>query len=181
MIQTEFPGHPLYHALCRHDYESLARTLLAERKLARFPPFIYQVLLWAEAPKIDLALAFLAEAAALAEAPKDIEIFDPVPAQMARLKGMERAYLLVQSGSRNKLQKFLGEWRGQLDAFLAAKYAGHWTWIRWSFNLSHSPVIRKYCRKTCSAWTRKPHALMPSCPHTLQAVSASNLPIICSA
>jgi primosomal protein N' (replication factor Y) len=128
VIQTEFPGHPLYHALCRHDYESLAQTLLTERKLARFPPFIYQVLLWAEAPKIDLALAFLADAAALAEAPKHVEIFDPVPAQMARLKGMERAYLLVQSGSRNKLQKFLGEWRGHLDALPSRK-------VRWALDV----------------------------------------------
>jgi primosomal protein N' (replication factor Y) len=128
LIQTEFPGHPLYHALCRHDYDSMARTVLAERKLARFPPFIYQVLLWAEAPKIDLALAFLTDAAALAATPKDIEIFDPVPAQMARLKGMERAYLLVQSGSRNKLQKFLGEWRVPLDALPARK-------VRWALDV----------------------------------------------
>jgi len=128
LIQTEFPGHPLYHALCRHDYDSLAQTVLAERKLARFPPFIYQVLLWAEAPKIDLALAFLADAAALAETLKHVEVFDPVPAQMARLKGMERAYLLIQSGSRNKLQKFLGEWRGQLDALPSRK-------VRWALDV----------------------------------------------
>jgi primosomal protein N' (replication factor Y) len=128
LIQTEFPGHPLYHALCRHDYESLAQTLLAERKLARFPPFIYQVLLWAEATKIDLALAFLTDAAALAGSPKNVEIFDPVPAQMARLKGMERAYLLVQSGSRNNLQKFLGGWRVQLDALPARK-------VRWALDV----------------------------------------------
>jgi len=128
LIQTEFPGHPLYHALCRHDYDSLAQTALAERKLARFPPFIYQALLWAEAPKIDLALAFLADAAALAAMPKHVEVFDPVPAQMARLKGMERAYLLIQSGSRNKLQKFLGDWRGQLDALPARK-------VRWALDV----------------------------------------------
>jgi primosomal protein N' (replication factor Y) len=85
-------------------------------------------LLWAEAPKIDLALVFLTDAAALAATPKDIEIFDPVPAQMARLKGMERAYLLVQSGSRNKLQKFLGEWRVQLDALPARK-------VRWALDV----------------------------------------------
>ena len=128
LIQTEFPNHPLYHALCRHDYDSLAQTLLAERKLARFPPYIYQVLLWAEASKIDLALAFLADAAALAGAPKHIDLFDPVPAQMARLKGMERAYLLVQSSSRSKLQKFLGEWQSQLDTLPSRK-------VRWALDV----------------------------------------------
>ncbi|HEX8874179.1 MAG TPA: primosomal protein N', partial [Nitrosospira sp.] len=128
LIQTEFPNHPLYHALCRHDYDSLAQTLLAERKLARFPPFIYQALLWAEAPKIDVALAFLADAATMAGAPKHIEMFDPVPAQMARLKGMERACLLVQSSSRNTLQKFLGDWRARLDAVPGRK-------VRWALDV----------------------------------------------
>ncbi|SEL21546.1 primosomal protein N' [Nitrosovibrio tenuis] len=128
LIQTEFPNHPLYQALCRHDYDSLAQTLLVERKLARFPPFIYQVLLWAEAPSIDLALAFLANAEGISAKPKHIEIFDPVPAQMPRLKGMERAYLLVQSSSRSKLQKFLGEWRTQLDALPDRK-------VRWALDV----------------------------------------------
>jgi len=128
LIQTEFPDHPLYRALQRHDYDSLAQTLLAERKLAGFPPFAYQGLLWAEAPELSLALAFLADAAALADAPKHVEIFDPIPAQMARLKGMERAHLLVQSDSRRKLQKFLSAWRARLDALVARK-------VRWALDV----------------------------------------------
>ena len=126
LIQTEFPGHPLYHALWRHDYDSLAQTLLAERKMARFPPFVYQVLLWAEAPRSTWRWIFC-RCRSPSEGDEAFEIFDPVPAQMARLKGMERAYLLVQSGSRNKLQKFLGEWRDSSTPFLPARYDGHWT------------------------------------------------------
>lgn len=124
LIQTEFPHHPLYHALQRHDYDLLAQTILEERRTAKFPPFVYQVLLRAEAPRIDTALSFLASAATVAEAPKQIEVFDPVPAQMARLKGMERAYLLVQSGSRKKLQAFLKAWRAKLDLLPSRK-------VRW--------------------------------------------------
>ena len=115
LIQTEFPGHPLYHALQRQDYDALARTLLEERKAAGFPPFVYQALLRAEAPEIAVALSFLASAASVANPPEGVEVFDPVPAQMSRLKGMERAYLLTQSGSRRKLQAFLTEWRARLD------------------------------------------------------------------
>lgn len=114
LIQTEFPDHPLYYALRRHDYASLAQALLEERQAARFPPFVYQALLRAEAPRIDTALNFL-ERAAEAAPLKQVEIFDPVPAQMARLKGMERAHLLVQSRSRAKLQAFLSAWRMELD------------------------------------------------------------------
>jgi primosomal protein N' (replication factor Y) len=124
LIQTEFPGHPLYHALQKHDYDALAGTLLEERRSAGFPPFMYQALLRAEAPEISVALGFLASAASIAEAPEEIEVFDPVPAQMSRLKGMERAYLLVQSGSRKKLQAFLAVWRSRLDALPSRK-------VRW--------------------------------------------------
>lgn len=115
LVQTEFPDHPLYQALRHHDYDSLARMLLEERKAAMLPPFVYQALLRAEAPRMATALDFLARAATIAPPVQQVEIFDPVPAQMARLKGMERAHLLVQSSSRTKLQAFLTGWRVQLD------------------------------------------------------------------
>lgn len=114
LIQTKFPSHPLYHALRRHNYETLAQTLLTERKVASFPPFAYQALLRAEAPKLETALDFLASAA-MSWPAGNVEMFDPVPAQMARLKGMERAHLLVQSSSRKELHKFLTSWRTKLD------------------------------------------------------------------
>lgn len=128
LIQTEFPEHPLYHALKRHDYDSLAQTLLAERKAADFPPFVYQALLRAEAHHIDAALDFLTHAVTVATPSKNIEIFDPVPAQMARLKGLERAHLLVQSYSRKLLQVFLTEWHQKLKAFPSRK-------IRWVLDI----------------------------------------------
>ncbi|PTQ81272.1 replication restart DNA helicase PriA [Nitrosospira multiformis] len=128
LIQTEFPDHPLYRALRQHDYDTLARMLLEERKTARFPPFVHQALLRADAPAIATALAFLANAATMAKAPHQIEVFDPVPAQMARLKGMERAYLLVQSRSRKKLQEFLGSWRTKLDSLPSHK-------VRWTLDI----------------------------------------------
>jgi primosomal protein N' (replication factor Y) len=128
LIQTDFPEHPLYRALQQHDYDSLAEALLEERKFAGFPPYTYQALLGAEASRIDLALAFLTEAAVLAPESKQVEVFDPVPAQMARLKGMERACLLVQSRSRPKLQEFLGAWEPKLAALPVRK-------VRWALDV----------------------------------------------
>jgi|CXWL01.1.fsa_nt_gi primosomal protein N' (replication factor Y) len=115
LIQTEFPDHPLYHALQKHDYDALAKTLLAERKMAGFPPFVYQALLRAEAHDIQIVLDFLTQASNLAEPSQSVEIFDPVPAQMLRLKGLERAHLLVQSPSRKQLQAFLTQWVTQIN------------------------------------------------------------------
>ncbi len=128
LIQTKFPGHPLYHALRRHNYETLAHKLLTERKAAGFPPFAYQALLRAEASQLATALDFLTNAAAMARPTRNVEVFDPVPAQMARLKGMERAHLLVQSSSRMELQKFLTSWRTKLVNFPVRK-------IRWALDV----------------------------------------------
>lgn len=124
LIQTDFPEHPLYHALQRHDFNALAQTLLAERKMAGFPPFVYQALLRAEAHDIQLVLNFLTQASSLAAPPQGVEIFDPVPAQMLRLKGLERAHLLVQSPSRKQLQAFLANWYIQINTLATHK-------IRW--------------------------------------------------
>ncbi len=124
LIQTEFPDHPLYQALQQHDYDSLAQTLLMERKMAGFPPYVYQALLRAEAHDIKTVLDFLSQAANLANPPKSVEIFDPVPAQMLRLKGLERAHLLVQSATRKQLQEFLVKWHVQINTLPAHK-------IRW--------------------------------------------------
>ncbi len=116
LIQTEFPAHPLYQALRRHDYVAYAHTLLSERKQAGFPPFAYQAVLRAEAPKLETALAFLARAASHGLAQSDkVTIYDPVPAGMPRRAGLDRAQLTVQAASRTALQAFLREWYAYLS------------------------------------------------------------------
>ncbi len=128
LIQTEFPDHPLYHALQKHDYDALAQTLLAERKTAGFPPFVYQALLRAEAHNIEIVLDFLSRAANLAKPSHSVELFDPVPAQMLRLKGLERAHLLIQSSSRKQLQAFVAEWYIRINTLPAHK-------VRWILDI----------------------------------------------
>ncbi|MGE5525168.1 MAG: primosomal protein N' [Rhodospirillaceae bacterium] len=117
LIQTEFPDHPLYAALATQDVKAYAAALLAEREQAEFPPFVYQALLRAEAPKLETALKFLNEAAQVGRRiAHAVTIYDPVPAPMTRLAGRERAHLLVQAASRQPLQAFLRSWRGELAA-----------------------------------------------------------------
>jgi primosomal protein N' (replication factor Y) len=112
MIQTDFPHHPIYAAVERQDYEGFAKTLLEDRRATRFPPYSYQVLLRAEAGERALVDTFLASASRYcAENGQDVEVFDPVPAPMARVAGRERGQLLVQSASRAALQALLSRWR----------------------------------------------------------------------
>ena len=111
LIQTQFPDHPLYAALRSQDYDSFARAQLAERRQAGFPPYVYQALLRAEARGLNTALQFLAQAVRAArKLDSGITIYEPVPANMMRKAGRERAQLLVQSRSRAELRSFLNAW-----------------------------------------------------------------------
>jgi primosomal protein N' (replication factor Y) len=125
LIQTEFPGHPLYAALAQHDYTGFAEVQLAERKQAGLPPYVYQAVLRAEATRLDTALDFLAAAVrASAHVAEGVTLFDPVPATVTRLAGLERAHLVVESRTRSALHGFLAAWREGLDALAARK-------VRW--------------------------------------------------
>jgi primosomal protein N' (replication factor Y) (superfamily II helicase) len=129
LIQTQFPDHPLFEALRRHDYSVFAKTLLAERKHAGLPPFMHQALLRAEAAHSSTVMNYLADAAKLASRiSHDMTIYDPVPAHMPRLAGRERGQLLVQSASRKKLQVFLKDWHGKLMAASSNK-------VRWAIDV----------------------------------------------
>lgn len=128
LIQTAFPDHPLFRYLQRHDFAGYARELLAERRRLDLPPFIRQVLLRAEAPTMEAALAFLHRATALAPDTAKVCIFGATPAPMARVANLERAQLLVQSASRQALQAFVRDWRPQLDTIKPRV-------VRWSIDV----------------------------------------------
>lgn len=126
LIQTDFPHHPLYRALQQQDYRAFADAALAERRQAGFPPYVYQALLRAEATRLGTALDFLVEAARKARAfQAGVTIYDPVPAALPRRAGRERAQLLVQSDSRQRLRDFLRAWR----AALAQLRVTHARWV----------------------------------------------------
>jgi primosomal protein N' (replication factor Y) len=129
LIQTQFPAHPLYQALRRDDYPAFAHALLAERKRAGFPPFVHQAVLRAEATRMDIVLEFLRHAVGSGRGLSDnVTVYDPVPASMSRLAGLERGQLTVQSPSRTALQAFLRAWHVRLAA--AAKRP-----VRWSLDV----------------------------------------------
>jgi len=123
LIQSRYPHHPLYSAVAAHDYDGFATQLLEERQQAALPPFIYQALLRAEAAEIDIALAFLKDAATCLEHP-GITINDPIPMTMTRVANVERAQLLIECASRPALQAFLRDW---LDVLRQTKTRAKWS------------------------------------------------------
>ena len=116
LVQTRYPGHPLFSALARHDFAGFAESQLAERRAAGFPPFVFEAALRAEARKLQTTLEFLREAAAMASVPDEVRVFDPVPNVLTRRAGLERAQLLVQSSSRPALQSFVADLSEKLFA-----------------------------------------------------------------
>jgi len=129
IIQTAFPDHPLFVALQAHDFEGWAAAQLAERQMAGFPPFMYQVMLRAEGKQETGVYAFLNQARDAAVALQfAVEILGVVPAALPRRANHIRAQLLIQGAKRRDLQQFLRAWQPLLDALPAQK-------LRWSLDI----------------------------------------------
>jgi primosomal protein N' (replication factor Y) len=115
LVQTAFPGHPLFAALQAQDYDGFARGQLSVRQASGFPPFLYQALLRAEAAEEHAVFDFLREAArCTGPLPEEIVVYDPVPANPARVAGRWRGQLLLQSTARPPLHRLLDAWLPRL-------------------------------------------------------------------
>ncbi|MCB1957603.1 MAG: primosomal protein N' [Rhodocyclaceae bacterium] len=136
LVQTEFPDHPLFACLVRHDYPRFCALALDERRRAGFPPFAYQAMLRADAPTLPEALAFLGRAVeeAQALAHPALQLYDPVPMRLVRLARRERAQLLVESLQRGVLQAFLKQWVAALYRLPASRE------LRWRIDVDPMEV-----------------------------------------
>ena len=137
-VQTWSPAHPLFAALQRHDFARFAASQLKEREMAGLPPFSHLALLRCEARDATVAEAFLRaareEARHLAEdmgQAESISLYAPVPPHVAKVAGLERRQMLVESASRAALQRVLAAWVPGL-AGLKAKHKGV---VRWAIDV----------------------------------------------
>jgi primosomal protein N' (replication factor Y) len=133
-IQTTSPGHALYAALARHDYEAFAQAQLDERRAAGLPPFSHLALVRAEAREAAAATAFLRDAAADLQAldvATGVRAYPPVPPALSRVADVERVQMLVESASRPALQRALAAWLPGLVT-LRSRHKGV---IRWAVDV----------------------------------------------
>ena len=136
-LQTWHPGHPLYVALRAHDFAAFAASQLKERESAGLPPFSSLALLRAEAKSALAAAEFLhaaAAAAALMPESQGVAIYPPVPPPVARVAGVERMQMLVESRSRVALQRLLALWLPALQT-LRHKDKAHRAVLRWAVDV----------------------------------------------
>ena len=118
-VQTGQPQHPLFKALKEYDFSAFALATLQEREMAAMPPYMHLALVRAEARTQEAAQEFLCEIHAQGMALLEsmglqdrVTLYPPIPAAMQRIANMERAQMLVESASRQALQRFLADWRG---------------------------------------------------------------------
>jgi primosomal protein N' (replication factor Y) len=133
-IQTANPGHPLYQALVKHDFEAFAASQLDERRRAGLPPFSSLALVRAEAREAAVAAGFLQAASGAASGMPEgaaVTIYPPVPPAVPRVAGIERMQMLVESASRPALQRFLAAWLPALHA-LRPRHKGL---VRWAVDV----------------------------------------------
>jgi primosomal protein N' (replication factor Y) len=120
-VQTYHPQHAVFEALRRHDYPAFAAQQLTERQEAGMPPFAYQALVRADARTQEVAQGFLTAASAAAREHglpglPHVTLYPPVPLAIQRVANVERAQMLLESGSRAALQRFLAAWHPVLHA-----------------------------------------------------------------
>jgi primosomal protein N' (replication factor Y) len=129
LIQTEYPDHPLLMSLLKDGYDGFARTALAERAAAKWPPFAHVAVLRASAVELAPAIEFLRAARGLARPPRDLKLLGPAPAAMAKRAGRHHAQLLLEAGERAPLHRLLGAWLPRVEELKTPRD------LRWSLDI----------------------------------------------
>jgi len=129
LIQTEYPEHPLLTSLLKDGYEGFAATALAERQAARWPPFGRLAAARASAPTLHAAVEFLGEARRVLAPPRSVKLLGPAPAAMARRADRFHAQLLIESGDRAALHRYLDAWLPLAETLPSARR------VRWALDV----------------------------------------------
>jgi primosomal protein N' (replication factor Y) len=131
LIQTEFPEHPLLRSLLEGGYDAFAAAALEERHSAAWPPFSRLAALRASAPQAQTTLEFLQAAREAGEAldAGRIRLLGPAPAAMARRADRHHAQLLLESGERASLHRFLQQWVPVIETLPTARR------VRWALDV----------------------------------------------
>jgi primosomal protein N' (replication factor Y) (superfamily II helicase) len=122
-VQTRFEDHPLFAFLVAQDFEGFANLQLDDRRSSLLPPFSFEALFRLEAKTLEIAIAQLNQiknhgAALMHTEPtpgiEHVKICDPIPMPVAKVAGRARAQLLIESGSRPALHRWLSVWLPEL-------------------------------------------------------------------
>ncbi len=129
IIQTRHPDHPLLQSLIHQDYPHFAQGLLAERKIARLPPYSFLALLRVEATDKQAPPAFIDKLLSALPRVDNCQCMGPTPAPMEKRAGRFRYQMLIQSDIRKALHRQLDILLRQIDDMPEART------VRWSLDV----------------------------------------------
>ncbi|VTX89431.1 Primosomal protein N' [Neisseria subflava] len=130
LIQTQLPEHPVFAAVKAQDYAVFAENELNERQMFAMPPFGFQTVVRADAPRVADAMEFLnaAKETLAPLLPESVSQFGAAPMLMVRLAERERAQIFLESTSRQDLHRAVSLWVQVLQQNRDGK-------IRWSVDV----------------------------------------------
>jgi len=114
LLQTWQPDHPVMRALVAGDRDGFLAREAGQRREAGMPPYgrLAAVILSGEdEAALDVFAARLARAAPLTAG---LDLFGPVPAPLALLRGRHRRRFLVKASRSVPLQAWLRDWLGRV-------------------------------------------------------------------
>ncbi len=110
MLQTYRPQEPVMTALASGEVEPFIAAELAERRAAGMPPFARLaalILSGTDAARVKAAAAALARAAPRGPG---IDVWGPVAAPLAMVRGRHRHRLLLRTRKDTNIQRLLRHW-----------------------------------------------------------------------
>lgn len=126
VIQTHYPDHRLLQTLIHQGYTPFSQALLSERELTVLPPFSYFAVFRAEAYAEQPANQFLAAIKEMClDTNKMVTVLGPVPALLAKRKGLYCQHLLFKTSKRSVLQQFLKNVLQKID-MLSIHHSVRW-------------------------------------------------------
>jgi primosomal protein N' (replication factor Y) (superfamily II helicase) len=135
VIQTRHPDHPLLQMLIHHGYHRFSQALLYEREQAVLPPYSYFAVFRAEAHAQQSANHFLTAIKEMCLSTESVTLLGPVPALIAKRKGLHCQNLLIKSNRRSALQQFLRAVLQQIEKLPASQP------VKWVLDVDPIEVI----------------------------------------
>ena len=97
-IQSNYPDHPLWSFIREHQYDDAAAYLLNQRRQYSLPPYTAQLAVYFTSATMDKAQQLAAMLVKRLNAEhKNCTIIGPMPSLFAKLNGMHRAVVVIQS------------------------------------------------------------------------------------
>lgn len=136
LLQTINPNNEALQRLLQEGYGAFANFLLEQRRKTALPPFHFLARFRAEAKDEIKSKNFLQWlksrlVSCTAQSPPDIDVLGPVPAMIAKRKGLYGYHLLLKATKRSHLQHYLTAIMPQLYTAIPKEFNR----IRWTLDV----------------------------------------------